>query len=141
MNLHFVLRLSLMLTATIALCGCDVGHQGIYRLSLHKEFQYTSTAVPISDGEKQEDKFKQLVNDSLVTRGFKVMAGDPHIWRKRGSSVQIWRTKENALILRVLAFGSKADVRRSRDVERLLIAMLKEKPGVELTRIEPKVAY
>jgi len=125
----------------MALCGCDIGHQGIYRVSLHKEFQYTSTAAPISDGEKQEDKLKQLVIDSLVPRGFKEMAGDPHIWRKRGSSVQIRRTEENALILRVLAFGSKADVRRSRDVERLLVAILKEKPGVELAPIEPKVAY
>lgn len=118
----------------LALSGCDTGRVGMHKVAFGKPavLGATTTSQPTAD-----EKLKQLIRDALAGKGFEEKPGTPHIWRKRGARVEVYRDKNGELILEVGAFGSKRDVRVSERTEQELVAILKEQPGLELTPMTP----
>ena len=119
----------LVLLTMVTLCsfGCaDYGWGAIHKVS------FRQPAVVGADEAHRDDALKQLVRNELVARGFEEKPGTPHIWRRRGVSVQVYRDQESQLMLRVRAFGSKRDVRLAQETEEELLAALKERSGIEL---------
>jgi hypothetical protein len=118
----------------LVLGGCDTGRVGMYKVS------FAPSAVggaSVSEQASADEKLKQLVRCALAGKGFEEHPGTPHIWRKRGATVEVYRDKNGELILRVGAFGSKRDVRVSERTERELLELLKEQSGLELTPTTP----
>jgi hypothetical protein len=126
------LRVFHLLATAIALSGCDTGRVGMHRVTFAPP-AITGTASQSNDDEK----LKQLVRDALAGKDFEEKPGTPHIWRKRGATVQVYRDDKGDLILRVGAFGGKRDVRVSDRAEQELLAILKKHVGLELTSVIP----
>jgi len=93
-------------------------------------------AIP-DDAAAAEERLVQLVRDALTGKGFEEMAGSPHIWRKRGVTVQTYLDNSGELVLKVRAFGSKRDVRASERAEQELLAALKEHARLSISVISP----
>lgn len=120
---------AVVLLTLIVLCssGCvDYGRSG-----MHKVMFVRPTVV--GDAATEEEKLKQLVRDALAGKGFHEMSGKPHIWRKRGTTVQVYRDDAGELILKVRAFGSKRDVRVSEQTEEELLAILRAQSELSLS--------
>ena len=77
----------------------------------------------------------QIVRDALASKDFIEQPGTPYIWRKRGTTVQVYRGAGGDLILKVRAFGSKRDVRFSARTEQELLAILKRHTELESTPV------
>jgi len=91
------------------------------------------------DATAEEERLTQLVREALAGKGFDEMAGRPHIWRKRGVTVQVYRDNNGELILKVRAFGSKRDIRVSERTEQELLAILKQHAELSISPIAAPV--
>jgi hypothetical protein len=126
MDLHrFLLQYLVPLALiTLIVSGCDTGRVGMYKVSL----------VPAAtDGESADEQLKRVVRGALAGEGFQEKPGTPHIWRKRGTTVEVYRDHNSDLILRVGAFGSQRDVRVSQRTEQQLLDDVKQYRDLELT--------
>ena len=128
------LRILLLLALPLALTGCDTGRVGMHKVTF---VQPAFVGAPAPVQPTAEDYLKQLIRDALKGKGFEEKPGKPYIWRKQGTTVQVYQTETGELILRVGAFGSRKDVRVSERTEQELLAILKERGELELVPISP----
>jgi hypothetical protein len=133
MNVRWHRRQSLVFLTLLALIfnGCDTGRVGMHKVMFTQ---------PATVGSTDDERLKQLVRTALAGKGFQEKPGIPHIWRKRGTTVEVYHDHNGVLILRVGAFGSKRDVRVSERTEQELLAVLKEQSGLEMTPTTPPKA-
>ncbi len=133
-HLGIVVIVGLLLSAS---SGCDTGRAAFYRVA----FDRPAVVGAVTAGQLDaEDRLKQLVRETLAGKGFKEKPGSRHVWRKRGAWVAVYWDKRGDLILEVGAFGSRRDVRVSRQTEQELVAILKERLGLELSPVTPSQA-
>jgi len=110
--------------------GCvDYGRIGAHKVTFAR---HATLRAPSED-----EKLRELVRDALAGKGFEEQPGTPYIWRKGGTTVQVYRDKEGELVLKVRAFGSKRDVRVSHRTEQELLGILKRHAELEITSITP----
>lgn len=72
----------------LVLCGCDTGRVGMYKVA------FAPSAVggaSVPEQASADEKLKQLVRGALAGKGFEEHPGTPHIWRKRGATVEVYR--------------------------------------------------
>lgn len=120
--------------ALVAVVLCSSGCVDYGRIGMHK---VTFSQAAPRGSPTEEERLTQLVQESLTGKGFDEMAGTPHIWRKRGATVQVYRDNGGDVILKIRAFGSRRDVRVSERTEQELLAILNQHAELSISLISP----
>jgi hypothetical protein len=117
--------------------GCDAGRLGMYKLSLQSQRSCdTATHVVVGD----EEKLRQVIRETLNSKGFEERPSRPGRWHKNGVWIELMRNAQGELVLKVWAFGGKRERRLCEGLERELLVVLRQQPGLEITPAAPTPA-
>lgn len=117
--------------------GCDAGRLGMYKLSLQGQRSCdTATHVVVGD----EEKLKLVIEDTLESKGFETQPEQPgklSRWYKDGVWIEPMRNEQGELVLKVWTSGGRRERRLCEVIERELLTMLRQQPGLDITHATP----
>jgi hypothetical protein len=129
-----MLRNVIILSFVAVICvGCDYGRSGYYRLS----FEPGRVGAPTVVSSDSRNQLIQSIRSKLKEHGYEEWTGKRIIWNKGGAHVEWDKSTSGDLALKIWAFGGKASLRESQQIELELLRFVTFHPDVRVLRVEP----
>ena len=119
--------------AALFCAGCDYGRSGYYRLSFEPARVGAESAL--KSGSREQ--LAQAIRSTLKEHGYEEWKAERNAWNKGGAHVEWEMSASGELKLKIWAFGGKAALRDSQQIELELLRLVTFHPNVRVLRVDP----